>query len=113
MISGIPFLPTHLVQSAYDEVVDSTPLRIRHKTQPFYHYFSNMWLNGQYVIEVWNVYGQDRRTIMMLNHGILSCHVLQTQPTVWRLIETLKAQYVLVQYDNERLRSGTYKGRKI
>ncbi|CAF3871428.1 unnamed protein product [Didymodactylos carnosus] len=47
---------------------------------------------------------------MMLNHGILSCHVLQTQPTVWRLIETLKAQYVLVQYDNERLRSGTYKG---
>ncbi|CAF0758007.1 unnamed protein product [Didymodactylos carnosus] len=113
MISGIPFLPTHLVQSTYDEVVDSTPLRIRHKMQPFYHYFSNTWLNGQYAIEVWNVYGQDRRT----NNDVESWHsklsrLLQTQPTVWRWIETLQAQYVLVQHDIERLRAGTYKGRK-
>ncbi|CAF1213794.1 unnamed protein product [Didymodactylos carnosus] len=70
MISGIPFLPTHLAQSTYDEVVDSTPLRIRHKMQPFYHYFTNTWLNGQYAIQVWNVYGQDRRT----NNDIESWH---------------------------------------
>ncbi|CAF4562705.1 unnamed protein product [Didymodactylos carnosus] len=92
MISGIPFLPTHLLQSTYDEVVDSTPSRIRHKMQPFYHYFSNTWLNGQYAIEL--------------------SRLLQTQPTVWRLIETHQAQYVLVQHDIERLRAGTYKGRK-
>ncbi|CAF1224083.1 unnamed protein product [Didymodactylos carnosus] len=108
MISGIPFPPTHLVQLTYDEVVDSTPLRRGHKMQPFYRYFSNMWLNGQYAVEVWNVYGQDRRA----NNDVESWYsklsrLLQAQPTVWRLIETLHAQYVLVQHDTERLRAGT------
>ncbi|CAF1029888.1 unnamed protein product [Didymodactylos carnosus] len=85
----------------------STPTSLRNLCIPD-KYGKLCWKKISYKFKV-----QLRRT----NNDVESWHsklslLLQTQPTVWRLIETLQAQYVLVQHDIERLRAGTYKDRK-
>ncbi len=60
VLMAIAFVPLHLVQQTYEDVIDQMPLNVRATLVGLLRYFEEYWMQ-QIDRALWNVYGTDKR----------------------------------------------------